>query len=66
MEPGTDASEGTTFRPALQVSGIWAILGIWHQLKLAQTITKAVRSSRRRIDVEKLVRVMVMRTDEVK
>jgi len=53
-------SEGTTFRPALQVGDIWAILGIWHQLKLAQTITKSVRSSRRRIDVEKLVRVMVM------
>jgi len=53
-------SEGTTFRPALQVGDIWAILGIWHQLKLAQTISRAVRSSRRRIDVEKLVRVMVM------
>ena len=53
-------SEGTTFRPALQVGDIWAILGIWHQLKLAQTIAKAVRRSRRQIDVEKLVRVMVM------
>jgi len=53
-------SEGTTFRPALQVGDIWAILGIWHQLKLAQTITKAVSQSRRQIDVEKLVRVMVM------
>lgn len=53
-------SEGATFRPALQVGDIWAILGIWHQLKLAQTIAKAVRHSRRQIDVENLVRVMVM------
>ena len=29
------SSEGTTFYPALQVGDIWAILGIWHQLKLA-------------------------------
>lgn len=54
------SSDTTTFRPALQLGDIWTILGIWHQLKLAQTITKAVRGSRRRIDVEKLVRVMVM------
>ena len=54
------SSEGTRFSPALQVGDIWAIFGIWHQLKLAQTITKAVRSSRRQIDVERLVRVMVM------
>lgn len=54
------SSHTTTFRPALQLGDVWAILGIWHQLKLAQTITKAVRGSRRRIDVEKLVRVMVM------
>jgi transposase len=53
-------AEGTTFSPALQVGDIWAILGIWHQLKLAQTIAKAVRRGRRQIDVEKLVRVMVM------
>jgi hypothetical protein len=53
-------SEGTTFRPVLQVGDIWAILGIWHQLNLAQTIAKAVRRSRRQIDVEKLVRVTVM------
>jgi len=53
-------SEGATFRPALQVGDVWAVLGIWHQLKLAQTIAKAVRRSRRQIDVEKLVRVMVM------
>ena len=53
-------SEGTTFHPALQVGDLWAILGIWHQLKLAQVITRATRSSRRRIDVERLVRVMVM------
>ena len=53
-------AEGATFRPALQVGDIWAILGIWHQLRLAQTIAKAVRRSRRQIDVERLVRVMVM------
>ena len=54
------SAEKTTFRPALQLGDVWAILSIWHQLKLAQTITKAVRKSRRQIDVEKLVRVMVM------
>jgi transposase len=53
-------SEGTTFRPGLQVGDLWAILSIWHQLKLAQTITRCVGRGRRRIDVEKLVRVMVM------
>lgn len=53
-------SESATFRPALQVGDIWAILGIWRQLKLGQTIARAVRRSRRQIDVEQLVRVMVM------
>lgn len=53
-------SEGTTFEPALQVGDIWAILGIWHQLKLAQAIARKARGSRRQIDVEKLVRVMVI------
>lgn len=53
-------SEGTTFRPALQVGDIWAVLGIWHQLKLGQTVARKARRSRRQIDVEKLVRVMVM------
>jgi len=46
-------SEGTTFHPALQVGDAWAILGIWHQLKLAQTITRAAGRGRRQIDVEK-------------
>ena len=39
-------SEGTTFRPALQVGDIWAILGIWYQLKLAQTIANVERHLR--------------------
>ncbi len=52
-------SENTRFGPALELGDVWALTQIWQQLKLAQTIARAVRG-RRRINVEQLVRVMVI------
>jgi transposase len=52
-------SENTRFAPALELGDVWAVTQIWQQLKFAQTIARAVRG-RRRIDVEQLVRVMVI------
>ena len=51
-------SENTRFGPALELGDVWALTQIWQQLKLAQSVARAVRG-RRRIDVEQLVRVMV-------
>ena len=58
LSAGLDA-DNTQFGPALELGDIWAITQIWQQLKFAQTIARAVRG-RRRIDVEQLVRVMVI------
>ena len=58
LTAGVDA-ENTRFAPALELGDVWALTQIWQQLKFAQTIARAVRG-RRRIDVEQLVRVMVI------
>ena len=52
-------ADNTRFAPALELGDVWAITQIWQQLKFAQTIARAVRG-RQRIDVEQLVRVMVI------
>ena len=54
------SSETTTFEPALQLGDVWAIMQIWQQLKLAQNIARKAGRRRHSIDVEKLVRVMVI------
>ncbi len=54
------SSENTTFEPALQLGDVWAIMQIWQQLKLARNIARKARRRRHSIDVEKLVRVMVI------
>ena len=58
LSGGVDA-DNTRFAPALELGDVWAITQIWQQLKFAQTIARAVRG-RQRIDVEQLVRVMVI------
>ncbi len=58
LSAGVNA-ENTRFAPALELGDVWAVTQIWQQLKLAQTIARAVRG-RRRIDIEQLVRVMVI------
>jgi len=54
------SSETTTFEPALQLGDVWAIMQIWQQLQLAQNIARKASRRRHSIDVEKLVRVMVI------
>jgi len=54
------SSENTTFDGALQLGDVWAVMQIWQQLKLAQSIARRAGRRRHSIDVEKLVRVMVI------
>ncbi len=54
------SSETTSFETALGLGDIWAIMQVWHQLKLAQNIARKTGRGRHTIDVEKLVRVMVI------
>ncbi len=53
-------SDNTTFAPAEQLGDVWAVMDIWRQLKLAQAVLKSTRGRRHQIDIEKLVRVMVI------
>jgi len=54
------SSENTTFEPSRQLGDIWAILSIWRQLGLAQMIARKARKRRHTIDIETLIRVMVI------
>lgn len=54
------SSENTTFEPSRQLGDIWPILFIWRQLGLAQMIARKARRRRHTIDIEALVRVMVI------
>jgi transposase len=53
-------SDNTTFAPAEQLGDVWAVMEIWRQLKLAQALLKSTRGRRHQVDIEKLVRVMVV------
>ena len=54
------SSENTTFEPSRQLGDIWAILSIWRQLGLVQMIARRARKRRHTIDIEALIRVMVI------
>src|SRR5512136_1675804 len=53
-------TEGVVFDRALELGDVWAVTKIWQQLKLAQSVSRQAEGRRLRIDVEQLIRVMVL------
>jgi transposase len=54
------SSETTTFEPSLALGDVWAVMRIWNELGLSRTLARRARRTRHRIDLEKLIRVMVI------
>jgi transposase len=59
LSHGIEARD-TTFETALQLGDVWVLTQLWQQLKLAPAIGRSLKGRRYRIEVEKLVRVMVL------
>lgn len=53
-------SDNTIFERALELGDIWAVMGIWRQLSLVQAISRQAAKRRFQVDMEKLIRTMVI------
>lgn len=59
LEEGV-TEQTTTFEPARDLGDIWAITQIWHQLRLAQSLSRVLRRRRHHFDVEAVIRTLVI------
>lgn len=53
------SAEGTTFETALQVGDVWVLSHLWQHLQLGSAIRASLRQRRYRLEIERVVRVLV-------
>jgi transposase len=59
LEGGVGA-DTTVFERAVELGDVWAVTQIWYQLSLVQAIGREAKKRRFGVDMEKLIRVMVI------